>query len=76
MLVRFSDDDAVTRAVIEGVQREGTCWVGGTTWRGRAAMRLSVSNHSTTSHDVDRSVQAIVSVHRAIARSGSGESPR
>jgi glutamate/tyrosine decarboxylase-like PLP-dependent enzyme len=67
VLVRFSDDDAITRAVIEGVQREGTCWAGGTTWRGRAAMRISVSNHSTTTEDVDRSTAAILSVHRAVA---------
>ncbi len=53
VLVRFSDDDAITRAVIDGVQREGTCWAGGTTWRGRAAMRISVSNHSTSVDDVE-----------------------
>jgi glutamate/tyrosine decarboxylase-like PLP-dependent enzyme len=68
VLVRFSDDDAITRAVVDGVQREGTCWAGGTTWRGRAAMRISVSNHATTADDVDRSTAAILSVYRAAAR--------
>jgi hypothetical protein len=33
--------------------------MGGTTWRGRRYMRISVSNWSTTDADVDRSVDAI-----------------
>ncbi|HEY6807299.1 MAG TPA: pyridoxal-dependent decarboxylase, partial [Gemmatimonadales bacterium] len=69
VLVRFSppgggDADACTRQVVEGVQREGTCWLGGTTWQGRAAMRISVSGWSTTPADADRSVDAILRVAR------------
>jgi glutamate/tyrosine decarboxylase-like PLP-dependent enzyme len=60
VLVRFHADDSHTRAVIERVQREGTCWMSGTTWRGQAAMRISVSNWSTDEDDVDRSVAAIL----------------
>jgi glutamate/tyrosine decarboxylase-like PLP-dependent enzyme len=59
VLVRLRDDDT-TRTVIERVQRDGTCWMSGTTWQGRAAMRISVSNWSTTEADVDRSVAAIL----------------
>jgi glutamate/tyrosine decarboxylase-like PLP-dependent enzyme len=59
VLVSFGDD-AATDAVVAAVQREGTCWMGGTTWRGRRFMRISVSNYSTTEQDVDRSVDAIV----------------
>jgi hypothetical protein len=36
------------------------CWLSGTTWQGRAAMRISVSNWSTDEADVDRSVAAIL----------------
>ena len=54
--------DARTDAIIDAVQREGTCWLGGTTWRGRRLMRVSVSNWSTTEADVDRSVQAILRI--------------
>lgn len=61
VLVGFGDD-ARTDRVIEAVQREGTCWLGGTTWRGRRLMRVSVSNYSTTEADVDRSVAAILRV--------------
>ena len=46
--------------VIAAVQRDGTCWLGGTTWRGRAAMRVSVSGWQTTEDDIDRSAAAIL----------------
>jgi glutamate/tyrosine decarboxylase-like PLP-dependent enzyme len=54
VLVRFDDDDAVTRAVVAEVQRSGEAWLGGTVWDGRAAARVSISNWSTTEDDVDR----------------------
>jgi len=65
VLVRFEppgggNADAFTRAVIAAVQADGTCWLGGTTWRGLAAMRISVSNWSTTEADADMSVGAIL----------------
>jgi glutamate/tyrosine decarboxylase-like PLP-dependent enzyme len=64
VLVRFldpgGDHDARTRAVVGAVQEDGTCWLGGTTWQGKGAMRISVSNWSTTTEDVDRSVAAIL----------------
>ncbi|HEX2417318.1 MAG TPA: pyridoxal-dependent decarboxylase [Micromonosporaceae bacterium] len=59
VLVGFGDD-ARTDRVTEGIQRDGTCWMGGTTWRGRRLMRISVSNFATTEADVDRSVAAIL----------------
>lgn len=52
--------DALTRAVILRVQRDGTCWLGGTDWKGRAAMRVSIINGSTTEPDIDRSAAAIL----------------
>ncbi|AXK72166.1 aspartate aminotransferase family protein [Lysobacter sp. TY2-98] len=67
VLVRFGDDDATTRAVIAGVQDDGTCWASGTTWHGLAALRISVSNWATTAEDVDRSVDAMLRVHREVA---------
>ena len=61
VLVAFGDD-RVTGDVIRAVQREGTCWCGGTRWNGRAAMRISVSSWATTAADVERSLAAIVRV--------------
>ncbi|MGC4120620.1 MAG: pyridoxal-dependent decarboxylase [Myxococcales bacterium] len=67
VLVRFSPDgggdaDAFTRKVVEAVQAEGTCWLSGSTWRGMAVMRFSVSGQDTTEADIDRSVKAIRAV--------------
>jgi glutamate/tyrosine decarboxylase-like PLP-dependent enzyme len=66
VLVRFEapgrDADQLTRAVIAGVQDEGTCWLGGTSWHDVAAMRVAISNWSTTDDDIDRSAAAIVRV--------------
>lgn len=60
VLVRFGDDDALTREIVARVQADGTSWLGGTVWQGRAAMRISVSGWATTEADADRSVEAIV----------------
>ena len=72
VLVRFEADevdaaeaagtagDRRTRGVIAAVQRDGTCWLGGTIWAGRAAMRISVSGWQTTDDDIERSAAAIL----------------
>jgi glutamate/tyrosine decarboxylase-like PLP-dependent enzyme len=60
VLVRFHKSDPATRAVIERVQQDGTCWLGGTTWHNMAAMRVSVSNWSTTEKDIEMSAAAIL----------------
>jgi glutamate/tyrosine decarboxylase-like PLP-dependent enzyme len=60
VLVRFGDDDEKTRQVVARVQREGTCWLGGTTWQGVAAMRISVSHWATSEEDAERSAEAIL----------------
>ena len=64
VLVRVADDDAATDATVTAVQRDGTCWLGGTRWQGRAAMRISISNWATTEEDVDRSAHAIAAAAR------------
>ncbi|WP_296667606.1 pyridoxal-dependent decarboxylase [Demequina sp.] len=53
-------DDAVTAAVIDASQAEGTMWAGGTVWKGRRAMRISVSDQATTADDVRVSVEALL----------------
>ena len=62
VLVRFGDD-VRTRAVLQLVQDEGECWMSGTTWRGRAAMRISVVNWRTNEEDVARTVASIRRAH-------------
>jgi hypothetical protein len=58
------DGDRRTATIIARVQREGTCWVGPTVYLGRTAMRVSISNWSTTEMDVDRSIAAIATIGR------------
>jgi glutamate/tyrosine decarboxylase-like PLP-dependent enzyme len=58
VLVSFGSDERTDR-IVAAVQGGGTCWMGGTEWRGRRFMRISVSNWSTTEADVDRCVAAI-----------------
>jgi glutamate/tyrosine decarboxylase-like PLP-dependent enzyme len=70
VLVSFGEPE-VTQRVIAGVVEEGTCWVGGTVWQGRTAMRISVSSWATTEADVDRSVEAMVRVARGVAMSAA-----
>jgi glutamate/tyrosine decarboxylase-like PLP-dependent enzyme len=52
--------NAFTRDVIGRVQVDGTCWLGGRTWHGQGAMRVSVTSWNTTSDDIDRSATAIL----------------
>jgi glutamate/tyrosine decarboxylase-like PLP-dependent enzyme len=65
VLVRCSDD-ATTDEVIVAVQDEGVCWLGGTTWRGRRAMRISVSNWATSPADIERSAASIMAAVEAV----------
>ena len=74
VLVRFADDDATTREVVRRVQEDGTCWLGGTDWHGRAAMRISVSSFRTTREDVERSTAAILAAATAAGRATVGRS--
>ncbi len=63
MLVSFGDAELTLR-IIGLIQEQGTCWCGGTTWQGRAAMRISVANWITTDEDIERSLAAILDARR------------
>jgi glutamate/tyrosine decarboxylase-like PLP-dependent enzyme len=57
VLFRFADD-ATTDAVLAHVQASGEAWMSGTSWDGRSAIRISVSNWRTSDDDVARTVAA------------------
>jgi glutamate/tyrosine decarboxylase-like PLP-dependent enzyme len=67
VLVRFTAEDGsnITPEVIARVQQDGVCWAGGTEWLGEPAMRISVSNWSTTPEDIDTSARAILAAAQA-----------
>jgi hypothetical protein len=49
----------LTRAAVERIQGDGTCWLAGTTWKGLPAIRISVCNWQTREEDIRRSAAAI-----------------
>jgi glutamate/tyrosine decarboxylase-like PLP-dependent enzyme len=56
------DHDAFTDRIIADILTSGEAFFTGTTWRGRRAMRVSVSNWQTSAADVDRVVHCISQV--------------
>ncbi|MEE8405046.1 MAG: pyridoxal-dependent decarboxylase [candidate division Zixibacteria bacterium] len=66
VLVSFGDD-ARTDEVIKKIQQDGTCWCGGTTWKGRRAMRISVSSWATTKEDMRLSVEAMIACAKLVS---------
>jgi glutamate/tyrosine decarboxylase-like PLP-dependent enzyme len=65
VLVSFGDADTTLR-VVDAVQADGICWAGSTVWQGQTAMRISVSNASTTDADVERSAAAMIAAARRV----------
>jgi glutamate/tyrosine decarboxylase-like PLP-dependent enzyme len=55
VLLRFESDER-TQEILRRVQASGEAWMSGTTWDGRAAIRISVSNWQTTEADVERTL--------------------
>lgn len=65
VLVSFGTPEETNR-IIAGIQADGTCWCGGTVWQGHTAMRISVSSWATTDDDVERSVDAMIRIAKAV----------
>jgi glutamate/tyrosine decarboxylase-like PLP-dependent enzyme len=59
VLLRLPGGADANHAAIAAIQRDGTCWLGGTTWNGEYVLRVSISNWATTDEDIDRSAAAI-----------------
>jgi len=57
VLFRFESDER-TDEVLARVQESGRIWLSGTTWDGRKAIRVSVSNWQTGDEEIDLAVEA------------------
>lgn len=68
ILLAFGDDES-TRMTIDAIQREGTLWAGPSVWKGRTAMRISVSSWKTTEDDIARCITAISEVATIVQES-------
>ena len=56
--VSFGSDER-TREVVRRVLADGTAWMSGSIWQGRAVLRISVCDWATTDEDVERSLAAL-----------------
>jgi glutamate/tyrosine decarboxylase-like PLP-dependent enzyme len=65
VLVSFGAEE-ITQEVMRCLQKDGTCWCGGTVWQGKTAMRISVSSWATTEEDVEKSLAAILRIARQV----------
>jgi len=63
VLVSFGEPET-TQKVIEGIQQDGICWCGTTTWQDRTAMRISVSSWATRDEDVEMSLESMLRIAR------------
>ncbi|MEO6719034.1 MAG: aminotransferase class V-fold PLP-dependent enzyme [Ferruginibacter sp.] len=61
VLVSFGDA-IITNRIIKKIQDDGTCWCGGTVWKGITAMRISVSSWMTTQEDIELCSAAIIRI--------------
>ena len=50
------ESDELTEKVIQEVQNTRECWAGGSTWKGKKIIRISVCSWTTTEADINRSV--------------------
>ncbi|GBE67757.1 aspartate aminotransferase family protein [Mycobacterium sp. MFM001] len=66
VLLRLPGGDDANRAAVTAIQRDGTCWVWGTTWHGQYVLRVPFCNWATTNDDVDRSAEAITAAAQAL----------
>lgn len=65
-MVRFGDDDAMTRATIEQIQQDAIAFFGGSQWRGQWVMRASVCSIATTMYEGNRAADAVVDAWRRV----------
>ena len=62
VLFRF-DSDERTDDVLRRVQESGAVWMSGTTWDGRKAIRVSVSNWQTGEEEIELAVEAFATAY-------------
>jgi glutamate/tyrosine decarboxylase-like PLP-dependent enzyme len=67
VLFRF-DSDERTDEVLRRVQESGRVWMSGTSWDGRKAIRISVSNWQTGDEEIDLAVEAFREALQATPR--------
>jgi glutamate/tyrosine decarboxylase-like PLP-dependent enzyme len=70
VLFRFESDER-TDEILGAVQHSGHIWLGGTTWGGTRAIRLSVSNWRTGDEEIDLALNAFRAAVQAPAHASA-----
>ena len=52
-----SENDEKTKQIIQHIQKSGECWLGGSTWQGKAVIRVSICSWMTTENDIKRTIE-------------------
>jgi len=73
VLFRYRDD-VQTEAVLAAVQQVARIWLSGTTWDGRKAIRLSVSNWQTGDNEIELAAAEFVTAAER-TRESAGQDP-
>jgi threonine aldolase len=71
-VVVAADSDEMTERLLQGVQEQRVCWVGGSSWRGRRVIRISVCSWATTEEDVAVSVKSFEKAMRTLQTAQGG----
>ena len=77
VVIRFDspdvgDSEAFHAAIASRVQSDGRCWLGSTTWQGESALRVSITNESTTEEDVSTAIEAVADAIRHVMGEPTG----
>ena len=59
------ENDALTKATLNKIQVSGECWCGGSSWRSKNVIRISVCDWATTQKEIERSVRAFIAARTA-----------
>ncbi len=70
VLFRFESDER-TDAILRRVQEDGAVWMSGTTWAGRKAIRISVSNWQTGEREIDLALERFAAAAAQAAPAGA-----
>jgi glutamate/tyrosine decarboxylase-like PLP-dependent enzyme len=68
-----STKDDLTQKTIEAIQNHGVCYLGGSIWKGRFFMRISIVSWRTHEADVERSAESIIHCWRKVRSGGKTE---
>ena len=61
-----SENDEKTIQIIQHIQKSGECWLGGSTWQGKAVIRVSICSWMTTENDIKRTIELFNKVKKMI----------